>query len=258
MLKESSQRFMLLFFSILLLSRANTAQAYTMMGNVNSYQKDGYNLTFVCETGRVRLSFLTETTVRVHMAPAGEEFPADTLHLDEDGPYAVVTYTWPGASYRISEGFDPDLEGEVYTIRAGKLVVKVRKQPFKLAFYDADGNLLVMEKEGIVDAGLGYADSKVYETMALSDDEHFFGFGAHNHPLDMRGKKIICYAKELERHHEAGGFPVPFYYSSRGYGIFFNNLDDDVTLKMGTTAGEYSFEATSGGREGWDLSLIHI
>ena len=249
---------MFLFFSILLLSRVDTAQAYTIMGDVSSYQKDGYNLTFNCETGRVRLSFLTETIVRVHMAPAGEEFPADTLHPGENGPYAVVRYTWPGASYRISEGFDPDLEGEVYTIRAGKLVVKVRKQPFKLAFYDADGNLLVMEKEGIVDAGLGYADSKVYETMALSDDEHFFGFGAHNHPLDMRGKKIICYAKELERHHEAGGFPVPFYYSSRGYGIFFNNLDDDVTLKMGTTAGEYSFEATSGGREGWDMDYYLI
>ena len=30
---------------------------------------------------------------------------------------------------RISEGFDSDLEGFVYTIRAGKVIVKVRKQP---------------------------------------------------------------------------------------------------------------------------------
>jgi len=246
------------FFSILLVSGAAPAGAYTIMGNVGSYQKNGYNLTFDCEAGRVRLSFLTETIVRVHMAPAGKDFPADTLHLDENGPYAVVTYTWPGASEQISEGFDPDLEGEVYTIRTGKLAVKVRKRPFKLAFYDAAGNLLVMEKEGIVDAGLGYAGSKVYETMALSDDEHFFGFGAHNHPLDMTGKEIICYAKELERHHEAGGFPVPFFYSSRGYGIFFNNLDDDVTFKMGTTAGEYSFEGTSGNMEGWDMDYYLI
>ncbi|MHC4482332.1 MAG: glycoside hydrolase family 31 protein [Planctomycetota bacterium] len=261
MFEKSGQKlvsFMFLSFGVLLIGSPNTAEAYTIMGNVDSYQKDGYNITFNCENGKVRLSFLTETIVRVHMAPAGKDFPADDLHLDENGPYAVVRYTWPGVTYKISEGFDFDLEGQVYTIRAGRLVVKVRKQPFKLAFYNARGKLLVMEKEGIVDAGLGHEGAKVYETMALSDDEHFFGFGAHNHPLDMRGKKITCYAKELERHHEAGGFAVPFFYSNKGYGIFFNNLDDDVTFKMGTTPGQYSFKATSGGKEGWDMDYYLI
>jgi len=252
------RHFMLSHFCLLLLGGVNTSLAYTMMGDISSYEQDGYNITFNCRNGKVRLSFLKEDLLRVHMAPAGKEFPKDDLHLNENGPYAVVTYDWPGVEYKISEGFDPDLEGLVYTIRAGRLVVKVRKQPFKLAFYDAQGKLLVMEKEGIVDAGLGYLQSKVYETMALGDDEHFFGFGAHNHPLDMRGKKITCYAKELEKHHEAGGFAVPFFYSSKGYGIFFNNLDDDVTFKMGTTPGEYSFEGTSGGMEGWDMDYYLI
>jgi len=238
----------------LLLSFVDSARAYyTIMGNVKSYEKDGCNITFNCEKGRVRLSFLTEGIVRVHMAPAGKDFPEDTLHLEDNGPYAVVTYDWPGQPYNISEGFDADLEGVVYNIRAAKLLVKVRKQPFKLAFYDAEENLLVMEKEGIIDAGLGYEGDKVYETMKLSDDEHFFGFGAHNHPLDMRGERIVCSAIELQSKDRTGGFPVPFFMSTGGYGIFFNNLDDDVTLKMGTTPGEYSFEGTSGSMEGWDM-----
>jgi len=228
-----------------------------MMGGVSCYEKDGYNLTFSCENGKVRLSFLLEDLVRVHMAPEGQ-FPKDGLHLDENGPYAVVTYDWPGVTYDISEEFDFDLEGFVYKIGAGKLIVKVRKKPFKLAFYDAKGNLLVMEKEGIVNGGLGHSGSKVYETMHLPDDEHFFGFGAHNHPLDMRGHKMTCDAGELQTTAWSGGFPVPFFLSSRGYGIFFNNLDDDVTLKMGTTAGEYSFEGTSGGKEGWDMDYYLI
>ncbi|MHC4623818.1 MAG: DUF4968 domain-containing protein, partial [Planctomycetota bacterium] len=246
--------------SSLFIGLACTAQAYTILGNVNSYEQDGYTIGFSCEKGRVRLSFLTEDIVRVHMAPAGKEFPKDTLHLEDNGPYAVLSYDWAGASYEMSEGFDADLEGVVYKIKAGKLLVKVRKQPFKLAFYNADGKLLVMEKEGIVNAGLGYEGSKVYETMALPDDEHFFGFGAaHNHPLDMRGDQIVCSATELQSKSRSGGFPVPFFMSTRGYGIFFNNLDDDVTLKMGTTPGEYSFEGTSGGMEGWDMDyyLIH-
>ncbi|MHC4482518.1 MAG: glycoside hydrolase family 31 protein, partial [Planctomycetota bacterium] len=229
-----------------------------MMGNVSSYQKDGYNVTFDCENGRVRLSFLTETMVREHMAPAGKEFPKDTLHPKENGPYAVVRYDWPGAPYKITEGFDFDLEGQVYNIGAGKLVVKVRKQPFKLAFYDTKGNLLVMEKEGILNAGFGYSDSKVYETMALPDDEHFFGFGPHNHTLDLRGERIVCSASELQTKAWTGGFPVPFFLSTRGYAIFFNNLDDDVTFKMGTTPGEYSFEGTNGSKEGWDMDYYLI
>jgi alpha-glucosidase (family GH31 glycosyl hydrolase) len=229
------------------------------MGNVSSYEKDGYNITFNCENGKVRLSFLKDDLVRVHMAPAGKDFPEDSLHVDDNGPYAVVSYDWPGTPYQISEGFDPDLEGVVYNVRASKLLVKVRKQPFKLAFYNAQGKLLVMEKEGIVNAGLGYEGAKVYETMSLGDDEHFSGFGAHNHPLDMRGDKIVCSATELQSKSRTGGFPVPFFMSTRGYGIFFNNLDDDVTLKMGTTAGEYSFDGTSGNMEGWDMDyyLIH-
>ena len=250
--------FIFLFSSIPFFGWADSAQAYTIMGKVGSYQEDGHNITFNCESGRVRLSFLTEDLVRVHMAPAGKEFSADDLHLNWNGPYAVVRYAWPGVQYKISEGFDYDLEGFVYTIRSGKLIVKVRKQPFKLAFYDASGKLLVMEKEGVVNAGLGYLGPKVYETMRLGDDEHFFGFGAHNHSLDMRGHEMTCCAEELETKKWTGGFPVPFFMSSRGYGIFFNNLDDDVTFKMGTTAGEYSFEGTSGGKEGWDMDYYLI
>jgi alpha-glucosidase len=242
-----------MLIGVLFSASVDTAGAYTIMGNVSSCEKDGCNIIFNCENGRVRLGFLAEGIVRVHMAPAVKDFPKDTLHLEDNGPYAVVTYDRPGVKYDISEGFDADLEGVVYNIRAGKLLVKVRKQPFKLAFYDAEGNLLVMEKEGIIDAGLGYAGDKVYETMKLPDDEHFFGFGGHNHPLDMRGNQMVCSAIELQSKSRTGGFPVPFFMSTRGYGIFFNNLDDDVTLKMGTTPDEYSFEGTSGGMEGWDM-----
>ncbi|HUW17983.1 MAG TPA: TIM-barrel domain-containing protein [Sedimentisphaerales bacterium] len=259
MTQKGSRRIRYFVFIVVLLAGGmNRTSAYTIMGDVKSYEKDGYNITFSCEAGKVRLSFLRDDLVRVHMAPAGREFPKDTLHPTENGPYAVVTYDWAGVSYLISEGFDADLEGVVYNIRAGRLHVKVRKQPFKLAFCDAEGNLLVMEKEGIVNAGLGYSDSKVYETMALADDEHFFGFGAHNHPLDMRGDKIVCSTSELQSKARTGGFPASFFMSTRGYGIFFNNLDDDVTFEMGTAPEEYSFEGTSGGLEGWDMDYYLI
>ena len=245
------------FLLLAVTAGAAKTSAYTMMGAVNSMGRNGHNITFECENGSVRLSFLTETIVRVHMSPDGN-FPTDDLHLDENGPYAVVNYNWPGVKYEVKEEFDYDLEGAVYTIRAAGLIVKVRKKPFKLAFYDSSGNLLVMEKPGIVDAGLGHEASKVHETMALPDDEHFFGFGAHNHPLDIRGHSIRCATTELQSKAPSGGFAVPFFMSTKGYGIFFNNLDDDVTFEMGTTEDEYSFSGTSGRMEGWDMDYYLI
>ncbi|MHC4637422.1 MAG: glycoside hydrolase family 31 protein [Planctomycetota bacterium] len=250
--------FFLFLISMVSVHPVHAESNYTMMGKVVSLAKDGYNVVFNCGNGKIRVSFLTDTLVRVHMAPAGKEFPKDDLHLDENGPYFVVNYTWPGVSYEIKEEFDYDLEGEVYTIKAGKVIVKARKSPFKLAFYDSKGNLLVKEKPGIINAGLGYDGPKVYETMAMTKDEHFFGFGAHNHPHDMRGEKMVCTATELQSKDRSGGFPVPFFYSSKGYGIFFNNLDDDVTFEMGTTEGEYGFSGTSGDKEGWDMDYYFI
>ncbi|MHC4214760.1 MAG: glycoside hydrolase family 31 protein [Planctomycetota bacterium] len=255
---QKTVTFSIMFLIIYLVLPLSSAWAYTIMGNIKSKTEDGHNITFECENGKVRLSFLKENLIRVHMAPAGKDFPKDDLHLDENGPYAVVNYTWPGVKLNIKEEFDYDLEGAIYKITAGKLIAKVRKQPFRLAFHDASNSLLTMEKVGIIDAGLGYEGDKVYETMSLDDDEHFFGFGAHNHPLDMRGRKIKCYAKELEKKREDGGFPVPFFMSNRGYGIFFNNLDDDVTFNMGTEPEQYSFEGTSGAMEGWDMDYYLI
>ena len=234
----------------LLVGQVRAGANYTMMGNVNSYAQDNYNVTFHCDNGVVRLSLLAEDLVRVHMAPGEKKLPTDTLHENENGPYFVVNYTWPGVGCEVKEEFDDDMGGEVYVVKTGKVIVKARKKPFKLAFYDSSGKLLVKEKSGDAGAGLGYDGAKVFETMELPEDEHFFGFGAHNHPHDMRGQQMICSATELQGKGVSGGFPSPFFLSTRGYGLFFNNLDDDVTFEMGTTKGEYSFSGTSGEKEG--------
>jgi hypothetical protein len=156
---------------------------YTLLGSVQRHETNGHQLTFHCQNGKVRLSFLNEDVVRVHLSPAGKEFPTDTLHPEANGPYFVAKYDWPGVRWKMTETFDAELEGEIFRIAAGNFIVKVRKNPFRLAFYDRNENLLVMEKPGVVNGGLGFRGGQVFETMHLPDDEHFFGFGAHNHPV---------------------------------------------------------------------------
>ena len=162
------------------------AQDYTILGEIKDYKQQDNSLVFTCENGKAKLSFLTGDLVRVQMTPY-DKFPEDNLHLDENGPYAVVKYDWEGVDYQVSEDFDSGLEGEIYRVEAGNVIVKIRKFPFKIIFCDQYENILVQEKDGINNAGLGYNDSIVYETMNLPDDEHFFGFGAYKTPLDMRG-----------------------------------------------------------------------
>lgn len=73
-----------------------------MMGNVSSYQKDGYNVIFDCENGRVRLSFLTETMVRVHMAPAGKGAIRETIFkCSEDKTEIEVSISTSNVAYEL-------------------------------------------------------------------------------------------------------------------------------------------------------------
>jgi len=257
-MKKRSFKIAVLFcFLVTSLLCAVETNSYRTMGKVTSFEKNGYNLIFGCENGAVKVGFLRDGLVRIHMSPDGA-FPEDTLHEGENGPYYVANYDWPGIKMSINEEFDYDLEGDIYKITAGDLVVKIRKNPFKITFCDKSGNILASEKTGIVNAGLGHKGDIVYETMSMADDEHFFGFGAFNNKLDVTGVKMVCYARELENHHHRGGFPTPFFYSSNGYGIFFNNLDDDVTFEMGTVPGQYSFYGSSGKMEGWNMDYYFI
>lgn len=108
--------------------RLGVARGYTPMGDVTSYSQQGHTVTFECANGVVRVGFLDVGLVRVHMSPNGI-FPADTLHENENGPYAVVTYTWPGVGYQISQEHNADIGAAVYTIEAGRVLVKVQKSP---------------------------------------------------------------------------------------------------------------------------------
>jgi alpha-glucosidase len=221
--------------------------AQISMGNVKSIEKnspDEYSIQISCENGNIRLSFLKENIVRVHMAPVGKQFPGDELHTNRGGPYAVIKYDWsPGVKYTIHE------ETNRYLINAGEYEISIDKNPFRLHFYNQSGNLIFEE---LIGSGLSYDGNKVRQTIHSSSEEHFIGGGGHKHPLDLKGSEMVCTASELGETDEGGGFPVPWFMSSKGYGIFFNNLSPDATLDF-KEKNSYTFHATSGEKEGWDM-----
>lgn len=221
----------------------------TGLGKILSFEQkkpDNYSVTFNCENGRVRLSFLKSDIIRVHMAPAGKEFPKDDLHLDKGGPYAVIKYDWsPGAVYQFAE------TQSSYKINAGEFVTVIDKNPFRLHFFNRSGDCILEESEK---TGLSFFADTVKAVMNSASNEHFVGGGAYKHFLDMKGSKLVCEPSELGEMDRGGGFPVPWFMSSRGYGLFFNNLSPDATLDFRNEA-TYSFYAKSGAKEGWDMDF---
>ena len=75
-------------------------------------------------------------------------------------------------------------------------------------------------------------------------DEHFFGFGLQFHSLDQRGRQRTM--KTNADPPEDNGMahaPDPFFYSTRGYGIFLNSAGYSHFDMCATTQDAYTFSA---------------
>jgi alpha-D-xyloside xylohydrolase len=121
-------------------------------------------------------------------------------------------------------------------IRTGCVVAEINLDPWMMRFRDAGGRLLVEQNAMITDVsfrlrvlpfGRSLVDGKVvayHETFGAAVDEHFWGFGEKFTAFDKRGQRITswnydAFCSESERAYKN----VPFYVSSRGYGILINS-----------------------------------
>ncbi|QDH78888.1 DUF5110 domain-containing protein [Echinicola soli] len=142
-----------------------------------------------------------------------------------------------------------------FTFETGRLVVKVDQFSLNIGVYDTQGNLLSGEDVSDADGG-AYQDAEtVGAVKTLQPDEHFFGFGERMDFLDRRGKEVeLNVGRGLGRPHIIGAYnvmeanyaPVPFFMSTKGYGIFFHN-SYATHWDLGSESNEHlSFEADGG------------
>lgn len=96
--------------------------------------------------------------------------------------------------------------------------------PWRISFHDSDGRELLGEKLDRFRRWLGvyFKNSsgdhfRAEARFKAYDDERFYGLGQHQHGLlDQKG----CVIDLIQRNTEV---PIPFLYSSRGYGFLWNN-----------------------------------
>jgi alpha-D-xyloside xylohydrolase len=183
----------------------------------------------------LRLQFVSPRTVRVRLRTGPEvRPPAESLMLvKEPGPD-------PSWKYESVEG------GHRYASAGGSLTVL--DKPWHLEFRDPRGRLLTRTQHPsdytntlvpalpflFVRRSSDYSRS-LGAVFYLSPGEKLFGTGESFTRLDKRGQRVVLWANdangvETERMYK----PVPFFMSSRGYGMFLHT-SAPATFDMGAT-----------------------
>jgi len=116
-----------------------------------------------------------------------------------------------------------------FIFNTDKLTVTIDQESLQLTVTDKAGKIISSED---MDNGGIYSEGNIKGVRKqLIADEHFFGFGERMDFLDQRGKALqLNVGRGLLKPHIIGAYnvleanyaPVPFFMSTKGYGIFFH------------------------------------
>lgn len=135
--------------------------------------------------------------------------------------------------------------GHAYTSPYGKVVIDV--YPWKVSIFDANGKFLTSTIHmddvelstytpvlpfSYVRRASDYSRS-FSATFTLSPDEKIFGLGESFQSFNKRGQKVVLWVDDANGvQNETMYKPIPFYMSSRGYGVFMHT-SSPITCDFG-------------------------
>jgi len=223
--------------AVVLILWSSMAFSQTIGNYKSGFKRQGNALSFTTTNGEVKLDFCTPEMFRVRTSWTGKFEPNENL--------MVIKYDWENVKALVEEKKDQ------FLLSTAKLLIKINKAPFKIDVYDLKGKLLTSETNG----SNVKENTTVGVTKKLQPDEHFFGFGERMDFMDRRFKKVtlnvgrgkgLPHAIGAYNILEANYCPVPFFMSTKGYGIFFHNSFSTAWDMGATNKDQYSFKATDG------------
>lgn len=211
---------LLSFLTILLIPFFAQSQTGGSLGDFSKIlSEDGNAISIKTSKAYLKLAFCTPSMVRVRASWDQEFNEEESLGL------MVTKYDWPPVDIQQTE------EEDFVNFETKDLSVRVYKSPLLVAFYSSDGKLLSTEKFDHDAGGIIQKEEGVSVQKKLFPDEQFFGFGERMDFVNQRGKKLnLTVGRGIGRPHIVGAYnileanysPVPFFMSTRGYGIFFH------------------------------------
>lgn len=178
--------------------------------------------------------------LRVRISPTGEQGLNSTTES-----LGLINTDWSGEPLTSSES---DASFQIHSSNFGVTWNK-DSQDFEVTHSNGDtilestggGVLFANDPERTVNPPF-FAGFKINE-------ERFFGFGGRTMPPDRTGTTVDIFSvKTGVLKGDYGGFPIPFYLSTRGYGLFLNNPWPHVYFDMGFSNPEHWFLHAPGGQ----------
>lgn len=182
------------------------------------------NVEFNCETSLrpvvVRLDFCAADIIRVRMGHAG---------IPEGKTPMLVKDKLTETNIQVEESQNSVI------VSTESLLVRINKNPWQLRFFDVSGRLVTEESISdlnvigeSVSPSLGFIqaskESFVAESMRLFPDEHIYGLGEKFADLDRRGKVFCSWNQDGLGNTTPRTYKnIPFFMSTRGYGVFINS-----------------------------------
>jgi len=203
---------------------------------ISDFSRKGNEIIFTSAEGDMKLEFCSNNMFRI-IKSCDKKFP-------ENEKWIVVKYEWEKVRLSIEKQNDHTI------LRTEELKIDVYSSPFRIEVNDKNGELLYSEfpKKSF------YGDT-VSVSCQLKNDEHFFGFGERTDFLDQRGKKIYLNCELGKGSKPAVGgkdilranyCPVPFFMSTKGYGIFLHTAFPSQWDMGWSNIKEYTYKAFGG------------
>jgi alpha-glucosidase (family GH31 glycosyl hydrolase) len=244
---------------VVALSEQADAATGEHLGNYASHVTDARSVTVTSASGqKVRITAYGNQIVRVRVIRNGESFFADSRYE----MVVPANHAGMGGSLSVTES------GSALTIVTGAsdgIRIVLQKNPLRLEFYNrATGALLAKEDSSHSITWGGTNNSVVTEAFVPPPaDEHFIKAG---HGLFGRTPKVDRTGDVVAHNYGATATDqapaiIPFYLSTKGYGVFFNTTFDTTFSLAGGSAKDYYFSAddhnTGGARPQMDYFLIN-
>lgn len=172
-------------------------------------------------------------------------FPsADTyrMQLSPNGSYAFNSGL---SNYTVSE------TTSAVSIETSKIRVVITKNPYKLQVYDVADSTLISESGGSSNRLAWLTDgstviNKVKDGYASPSDEQFYGFGEHYTNFQKRGSVVETYIyNQYQNQGSKTYLSVPFFYSSKGYGLYLNSTYYSKFDMASSDSTQYTFAANT-------------
>jgi alpha-D-xyloside xylohydrolase len=190
------------------------AVLFLISGLTNAFEKQADGVVIQLkkakstDAGLVKIQVCAEDIFRVMAAPEKSFSPRPSLMVDK--------INWPAVKWSVKKE-----DGEI-VISTATMTARVDKEKGNVAFYRADGKLILGEKEdnSKIFTSAEVMGEQTFHIQQLFDsppDEAFYGLGQHqNNIMNYKGHDVDLWQYNIVA-------VVPFLVSSRNYGILWDN-----------------------------------